>query len=341
MTTQATQATRARTMRAWQVETLGEPEDVLVLRDLPVPEPAAGQVRVRVSAAAVNFADTLLCRGEYQVRPDLPFVPGLEVCGEVTAVGEEVTGIGVGDRVIGGTALPAGGYAHEALLDADAVHAAPRALDDAEAAALVVSYQTGWFGLHRRARLRAGEHLLVHAASGGVGSAAVQLGAAAGAHVIGVVGGPDKAELARSLGCDVVVDRRAEDVVQRVKEATGGHGADVVYDPVGGSAYTASTRCIAFEGRVVVVGFASGTVPEARLNHVMVKNYSVLGLHLGLYRERDPEAVRACHAELVRLADEGRVRPLVGDRLALEDVPRALTSIAGGTTSGRPVVQLP
>src|SRR6202042_1592665 len=152
-------------------------------------------------------------------------------------------------------------------------------------------YQTGWFGLHRRARLAPGETLLVHAAAGGVGSGAVQLGKAAGARVIGVVGGAQKAETARALGADVVVDRLTQDFVEVVKEVTGGRGADVVYDSVGGEAYTRSTKCIAFEGRIVVVGFTSGTIPTATLNHALVKNYSILGLHWGLYERLDPEAV--------------------------------------------------
>lgn len=325
-------------MRAWQVTRHGAPREVLELRDVELPQPAPGQVRVRVSAAAINFADTLLCAGEYQVRPEPPFAPGLEVCGVVDAVGEQVTDLAPGDRVLGPTALPHGGLAEMALLDADLAYPAPESLDDAECSILVVSYHTGWLGLHRRAALRPGEHLLVHAATGGVGSAAVQLGRAAGAHVIGVVGGPDKAELARELGCDVVVDRKAEDVVEAVKQATGGHGADVVYDPVGGPAYEQSTRCIAFEGRILVVGFAGGARQQARLNHALVKNYSILGLHLNLYRERMPELVRECHADLVRLAEAGQIAPLVGERYHLEDAVDALEALAGGGTTGRLVV---
>lgn len=325
-------------IRAWQAHRLGDPADVLTLVDAPSPEPGPGQVRVAVRASAVNFADTLLCRGEYQVRPDPPFVPGMEVCGDVLEVGTDVTHVAVGDRVLGATALPAGSYATECLMDADATFAAPDGLDDAAAAALTVSYQTGWLALHRRAHLASGEFLLVHAASGGVGSAAVQLGVAAGARVIGVVGGADKVEIARELGCEVVIDRREEDVIERVKEATGGHGADVVYDPVGGSAYQQSTKCIAFEGRIVVVGFASGRVPEPRLNHAMVKNYSILGLHYGLYRERNHAVVEECQADLTRLADEGRIAPLVAERFGFEEVPAALARIASGSSTGRIVV---
>ena len=326
-------------IRAWQAQQLGTPAEVLALREVPSPRPGAGQVRVGVRASAVNFADTLMCRGEYQVRPEPPFVPGLEVCGNVLEVGEDVTHVAVGDRVLGGTAVPHGGFATECLMEASKTFPAPAGLDDAASAALMIGYQTGWFGLHRRAGLREGETLLVHAASGGVGSAAVQLGKATGARVIGVVGGQDKVAVAERMGCDVVIDRRSEDIIERVKAVTGGRGADVVYEPVGGPAYTASTKCIAFEGRIVVVGFASGTIPEPRLNHAMVKNYSILGLHWGLYEQHDPQAVRDCHDELVRLADAGRIEPLVAERFGFEEVPEALARIAGGSSTGRIVVE--
>ncbi|WP_277454382.1 NADPH:quinone oxidoreductase family protein [Janibacter sp. DB-40] len=326
-------------IRAWQAQQLGTPAEVLTLVEAPTPAPGPGQVRVRVRASAVNFADTLMCAGEYQVRPEPPFVPGLEVCGDVLEVGEGVTGVAVGDRVLGGTAVPHGGFATECLMDAARTYPAPTGLDDAASAALMISYQTGWFGLHRRAALREGETLLVHAASGGVGSAAVQLGKAAGARVIGVVGGRDKVDIAARMGCDVVIDRKAEDIITRVKEITDGHGADVVYDPVGGSAYTASTKCIAFEGRIIVVGFASGQVPEPRLNHAMVKNYTILGLHWSLYEQHEPQLVQECHAELVRLADAGLVEPLVTERFDFADTPAALTRIAGGSSTGRIVVE--
>lgn len=178
----------------------------------------------------------------------------------------------------------------------------------------------------------------MHAAAGGVGSAAVQLGKAAGATVIGVVGGPEKAKTAAALGCDLVIDRRTEDIVAAVKEFTGGRGADVVYDPVGGDAYAKSVKCIAFEGRIVVVGFASGTIPTPALNHALVKNYSVLGLHWGLYNTKDPQAVRDCHEELTRLAAEGVVKPLVSERVAMDGAAAAVQRVADGTSTGRIVV---
>jgi len=317
------------------VSVLGEPRDVMSLDEIPDPEPGAGQLLVRVLGASANFADALICRGMYQLKPPLPFTPGLELCGEVVALAPGATGFAVGDRVIGSSVLPAGGFAELALMDVATTFPAPGALDDAQAAALYIGYQTGWFGLHRRAHLQPAETLLVHAAAGGVGSAAVQLGKAAGARVVGVVGGREKADVARTLGADVVVDRHTEDFVEVVRDLTHGRGADVVYDPVGGDAYQRSTKCIAFEGRILVVGFAGGQIQSAALNHALVKNYSILGLHWGLYTAKEPGLVRVCHDELSRLAADGVVRPLVSERLALDAVADGLQRLADGTTVGR------
>ncbi|MFI5756859.1 NADPH:quinone oxidoreductase family protein [Streptomyces sp. NPDC051569] len=315
-------------MQAWRVHRNGEPGEVMRLEEVERPVPGQGQTRLRVRAANINFPDALLCRGHYQVRPPLPFTPGVEICGETED----------GRRVIATPALPYGGLAEYVVADAAAVLPAPEALDDAEAAALNIGYQTGWFGLHRRARLQAGETLLVHAAAGGVGSAAVQLGKAAGATVIGVAGGPGKARVARELGCDVVIDRRTDDIAAAVKEATGGRGADVVYDPVGGDAYTSSTKCVAFEGRIVVVGFAGGVVPAPALNHALVKNYSIMGLHWGLYHAKDPAAVLRCHQELTELAERGAIKPLISERVPMKGAADAVQRVADGTTTGRVVV---
>jgi len=308
---------------------------VLELAEVPRPRPGPGQLLVKVLAAAANFPDVLMLGGTYQVRPPLPFTPGVELCGEVVEAGEGAGGHQPGDRVIGGAVLPHGAFAEYALMDAGSVLPAPAALDDAEAAPFQVTYHTGWYALHRRAGLKAGETLLVHAAAGGVGSGAVQLGKAAGARVIGVAGGPDKARVARDLGADVVIDRRAEDFVAVVKEATGGRGADVVYDPVGGDAFRRSTKCIAFDGRILIIGFASGDIPQAALNHALVKNYSIVGVHWGLYARLHPAGVRDCHAELTRLAAAGEIRTLVSERLSLAEVPGAIARLAAGTTTGR------
>ncbi|MGW0532495.1 NADPH:quinone oxidoreductase family protein [Streptomyces sp. NPDC003032] len=315
-------------MQAWQVHENGEPGEVMRLAEVDRPRPGDGQVLLKVRAANINFPDALLCRGQYQVRPPLPFTPGVEICGETED----------GRRVIANPALPYGGFAEYAVADAAALLPAPDALDDAQAAALHIGYQTGWFGLHRRAHLQEGETLLVHAAAGGVGSAAVQLGKAAGAKVIGVVGGADKAEAARGLGCDLVLDRRTDDVVAGVKEATGGRGADVVYDPVGGDAYAKSAKCVAFEGRIVVVGFASGTIPSPALNHALVKNYAIMGLHWGLYNTKDPRSIARCHEELTELATKGVIRPLVSERVPMAGAAAAVQRVADGVTTGRVAV---
>ncbi|MFE9017125.1 NADPH:quinone oxidoreductase family protein [Streptomyces sp. NPDC007808] len=315
-------------MQAWQVHENGEPSEVMRLEQVEPPTPGDGQVLLKVRAANINFPDALLCRGLYQVRPPLPFTPGVEICGETED----------GRRVLANPALPYGGFAEYAVADTAAVLPAPDALDDAEAAALHIGYQTGWFGLHRRAGLQAGETLLVHAAAGGVGSAAVQLGKAAGATVIGVVGGAEKAAVARELGCDVVIDRRAQDVVAAVKEATGGRGADVVYDPVGGEAYAQSAKVVAFEGRIVVVGFASGSIPSPALNHALVKNYSILGLHWGLYNTKNPKLIQHCHEQLTELAARGAIKPLVSERVPMGGAAAAVQRVADGVTTGRVVV---
>ncbi|MGA5169105.1 MULTISPECIES: NADPH:quinone oxidoreductase family protein [Streptomyces] len=318
-------------MQAWRVHRNGEPGEVMRREEVDRPTPGDGQLLLKVRAANVNFPDALLCRGHYQVRPPLPFTPGVEVCGETED----------GRRVIATPSLPHGGLAEYVVADRAAVLPAPDALDDAEAAALHIGYQTGWFGLHRRAALREGETLLVHAAAGGVGSAAVQLGKAAGAKVVGVVGGAEKAAVARDLGCDAVIDRHGDDVVAAVKEFTGGRGADVVYDPVGGDAYAKSAKCVAFEGRIVVVGFASGDIPAPALNHALVKNYTIMGLHWGLYNQKDPEAIRRCHDLLTEYAAKGLIKPLIGDRVAFEDAAAAVQRVADGTTTGRLVVLPP
>ncbi|MGQ0624352.1 MAG: NADPH:quinone oxidoreductase family protein [Sporichthyaceae bacterium] len=322
-------------MKAWQAGSLGEPHEVLQLRETEVPAPGPGQLGVRVLAAVANFPDVLMCRGLYQERPELPFTPGVELCGEVTALGAGVNSVAIGDRVIGMAVLPHGGFAEHAILSAAFAFAAPPALDDAAAAALTIAYQTGWFALHKRTTLRAGETLLVHAAAGGVGSAAIQLGKAAGARVIGVVGGRAKAEIATALGADVVIDRYVTDFVAEVKKTTGGRGVDVVYDPVGGDAFRGSTKCIAFEGRILVIGFAGGDIPSAAMNHTLIKNYSVVGLHWGLYREKDPQAMHDCHAELGKLVESKVIAPWISERVPLAQVPAALTHLADGTTTGR------
>ena len=325
-------------MRAWQVAALGEPADVMAAVEAPLPEVGPGHLRVRVLATALNFPDVLMVRGHYQVRPDLPFTPGVEVCGEVLELGDGVAGFAVGDRVVGTTAVPHGGLAQECLMPATGTFAAPVSLTDAEASALTIGYQTAYVGLVRRAALEAGETLLVHAAAGGVGTAAVQVGKALGARVVAVVGSAAKADVARAAGADVVVDRSAGDLVAALKDALGRSGADVVFDPVGGAAYDASTKVVAFEGRIVVVGFTSGTIPAPALNHALVKNYSILGLHWGLYLQRDHAVAAAAHDQLVAWADAGLVRPVVSQQEPFDEAPGALSRLGAGESTGRLVV---
>ena len=316
-------------MRAWRVHELGDPSAV-TLDDVPVPTPGEGQLLVKVRAAALNFPDVLMAAGLYQERPPLPYTPGVELCGEVE---------GTGRRVLGSPSGGPGAFAEYALMDAATAFPVPDGMPDEKAAALYLTYQTGHVGLHRRAHLQAGEWLLVHAGAGGVGSAAIQLGKAAGAHVIATAGGPEKVQVCRDLGADHVVDYTAEDFVPVVKEVTGGSGADVVYDPVGGDVFDRSRRCIAFEGRLVVVGFTSGRIPEAPANHLLVKNYSVVGLHWGLYRTHDPAVVGLVHEELTRLYQDGRIDPLVSQVLPLEKAPSALEALAGRGTVGKVVLK--
>jgi NADPH2:quinone reductase len=316
-------------MRAWRVHELGDPSQVMSLDEVEQPTPGEGQVLVKVKAAALNFPDVLMAMGMYQERPPLPYTPGVELCGEIE---------GTGQRVIGSPSGGPGAFAEYALMDAAAAFPVPEGMPDEKAAALHLTYQTGHVGLHRRAHLQAGEWLLVHAGAGGVGSAAIQLGKAAGARVIATAGGARKVEVCRRLGADHVVDYTAEDFVPVVKEVTGGHGADVVYDPVGGDVFDRSRKCVAFEGRIVVVGFTSGRIPDAPANHLLVKNYSVVGLHWGLYRKHEPALFGTVHDELTRLVRAGDVDPLVSRVLPLDEAPQALKALADRSTVGKVVL---
>lgn len=326
-------------MAAWRVTHHGQPADVLEFTRSELPEPSERQVLVEVRACGVNFADSLLCRGDYQESPELPFTPGLEVAGVVLAAGDSA-GIPPGTRVVASPALPHGGYAQRCLAEAADVLELPEGIDDVTAAASHIAFQTAWIGLHRRARLRSGETVLVHAAAGGTGSAALQLAREAGARVLAVAGGAAKAERCRQLGAHEVIDRHSADIVEAVRDLTAGRGVDIVYDPVGGPALSDSRRSVAFEGRVVVVGFASGSAPDIPANHVLVKNYDVIGLQWPAYRRAEPELVREAHREIGRLLAGGRVRPLLAPTRPLTDAANALEELTSGQTSGK-VVLLP
>lgn len=328
-------------MRAWRVHQPGEPADVLRLEDIVAdPVPGPGEALIRVEATAVNFADILLCRGSYQVRPPHPFTPGLETCGIVEALGPGVVDLPVGARVAGLSALPSGGYAERALVRAGAAVVMPDDVPAADATVLYTTYQTSHVALHHRARLQAGEWLLVHAAASGVGAAALQLGLAAGARVIATAGGPDKVAGCLAAGAHHAIDYTAADLYAEVMAITGGHGVDVAYDPVGGDAGDVTRRLMAWEGRLLVIGFASGTVPSYPGNHVLVKNYSIVGVHWGAYADHEGgrAVIEAAQDDLVRLYRSGAVHPDVTDTLPLEAVPEALARVGGRRSRGRLVI---
>jgi NADPH2:quinone reductase len=292
-----------------------------------------------VHAAACNFPDILVCQGRYQERPELPFTPGLEIAGEVVAAGEGAR-FGPGDRVIGWPPVGRGGYAELVVLNADATLPWPDGMTAAQAAGMLITYQTGVCALHHRGQLRDGETLLVHAAAGGVGTAAVQLGKAAGARVIGTAGGPEKCALVKELGADEVVDYSNEDLVARVKELTGGRGADVIFDPVGGDVFDASRRLAAFEGRILVIGFASGVHASAPTPHVLVKNYSVVGVHWGYYRQMRPEMIPRWQQQLDELWAKRLIDPLVSTELPLDRAPEALRLLGSRGSTGKVVLRV-
>ncbi len=324
------------------VHELGGPES-LRFEDVDPGEPSDGLVRIKVQSASINFPDALMVAGLYQSQPELPFVPGFEVSGLVSSAPPE-SGFEPGDRVMalldnGG--LTRGGYAEIADALPSSVIKMPQNMPFDEAAGFTLIYQTGWFGLHRRARLQPGETLLVHAGAGGVGSAAIQLGKAAGATVIATAGSDQKVELCKKLGADLALNYKTQDFVEEVKRATAGRGADVVYDPVGGDVYDRSTKCIAFEGRIVLVGFTSGRIPQAATNHVLIKNYSVVGLHWGLYKKRAPDLIPPAQKSLFDLYQQGKIKPHISTRLPLKQAPRAMAMVAEGKTTGKVVLTIP
>jgi NADPH2:quinone reductase len=325
-------------VRAWQVHTLGGPEQALRLAEVDEPRPRPGEVVIGVRAAALNFFDILLCRGEYQERPGLPFTPGGEISGTVLAAGEGA-GLPTGRRVIATPQLPRGGYAEKVAVPESSVFSIPDAMPFEKAAALPITYQTAHVALHHRARLESGETVLVHAGAGGVGSAAIQIAKSAGARVIATAGGSRKVGICENLGAEITVDYREENFVEVVKDATDGRGADVIFDPVGGDVFDGSRRCVAFEGRIVVIGFAGGRIAEAPTNHVLVKNYSVVGMHWGLYTRVMPGLVRGTHEDLVDLYEAGEIDPLISEVSSFERLPEALSMLGDRGTHGKIVLR--
>ena len=324
-------------MKAWTVTRIADPQEALELAEKPKPETGAGEVLVKVQAAALNFFDILQCQGKYQEKPPLPFTPGAEIAGTIEAVGEGVN-LKTGQRVLATPLLPNGGLAEWACVKEEGIFPIPDSLSYPEAAAMFITYQTAYFALHRTARLQPGEVLLVHAGSGGVGSAAIQLGKAAGATVIATAGSDEKTEICKQLGADRVINYRTEDFVSIVKEVTNGKGANVIFDPVGGDTFDRSRKCIAFEGRLLVIGFAGGRIADAPTNHALIKNYSIVGVHFGLFRNLMPAEVMKAHQELMALFEQGAIRPLVYEELPFEKVPDALDLLGERKTYGKLVV---
>jgi NADPH2:quinone reductase len=321
-------------MRALVCEAYG-PVENLKIAELPMPEPKAGEILMRVGAAGVSFAALLGMQGKHQNKPALPYVPGNEMAGHVVKLGPGVTNLAVGQRVT--TGVSQGAYAEYAVAAAANAVPIPETMPYAQATNFPTLYPTAYGALKWKADMQPGEVLLVHGAGGGSGLTAIEVGKAMGAIVIASAGGAEKLAAARDAGADHLIDYRTEDLRARVLELTDGRGADVVYDPVGGDTYARSTKCIAFEGRILIIGFAGGQIQSAALNHALVKNYSIVGLHWGLYQSKNPQLIKDCHAQLTKMVADGAIRPLVSERLGLDEVPAGVQRLADGGTVGRVV----
>ena len=314
-----------------------EGPDALVIEERPSPIPGPGQVLVRVRAASVNFPDYLMTKGLYQLKPDLPFTPGMEAAGDILALGPDVTGWAVGDRVV--ATMRFGAFAEEVLASAEGLMAIPPGFDYATGCAFPAAYSTAWVALRRRDYVKPGETLLVHGAAGGVGLAAVELGKLFGARVIATIGDDAKAEVVRRYGADVVINYR-NGFREAVLEATGGRGADVIYDPVGGDVFDESTRCIAWGGRILIIGFAGGRIADLKTNMALIKGFSVVGVRAGEFARRDPPAGRENMEALLRLCAEGRINPHVSHRLPLDKAADAMKVLANRQVIGKCVLEL-
>lgn len=312
------------------------PPDSLVVEELPSPAPGHGEVLLAVRACGVNFPDVLIIQNKYQFRPPLPFAPGGEVAGVVTALGEGVRGLAVGDRVIGSTGW--GGFAEEIVIDAGRVIPIPDEMDFVTASAFLLTYGTSHHALKDRAQLRAGETLLVLGAAGGVGLAAVELGKVMGARVIAAASTPEKLAVCREHGADEVIDYAREDLKERVKQLTAGEGADVVYDPVGGSYSEAALRATAWNGRFLVIGFAAGDIPKVPLNLVLLKGCQIVGVFWGAFTAREPARHLANVAELMAWFREGKLKPHISATYPLEQAAAALNDMAERRVMGKVVL---
>lgn len=309
----------------------------MVLAQVEDPAPGPGEVRVRVQAAALNFFDLLLVQGKYQAKPAFPFTPGAEAAGVVDAVGEGVTEVSAGDRVI---ALPSFGcYAEAVVAPASRVLPVPDGMDFAKAAAMPIVYQTSWFGLVERARLQAGEWLLVHAGASGVGMSAIQIGRALGARVIATAGSDAKVEFCLKQGAAHAFNYSDAAWVDAVKQITG-RGADVVYDPVGGDIFDLSTKCMASQGRIVIIGFTSGRIPQIAANRLLLKNISAVGAIWGNWCAEHPRYMQEAHEELVALWKSGKIDPVLYREYDFAEAPQALRDLGNRVAMGKAVLRV-
>lgn len=323
-------------MKAWRVHEWCEPEQ-MSFEDIPTPEPGKGEIRIRNHAAALNFFDILMVQGKYQTKPPRPFTPGSEVAGTVEAVGEGVTQFDIGDRVQ--AMATSGGYAECSIAPAAKTFRIPDAMSFEEAASMIVIYQTSYFALTHRTKINPGEWLLVHAAAGGVGLSATQIGKALGARVIATAGSEEKLQFCLSQGAEHALNYRDASWVDAVKKITG-RGADIVYDPVGGEIFDLSTKCIAPEGRLLVIGFAGGTIPSIAANRILLKNMSVTGVYWGGYLEHHPEYMAEAEAALFKMYEAGQINPIVSESFALADAVMALNALATRKTVAKVVLTM-
>ena len=323
-------------MRALVVEELAPDYAGCVVKEIPTPQPGPGEVRIRVRAAAVNFPDLMQTRGEHQHKPPVPFVPGMELAGEIDALGEGVTGFQVGDPVCGGGR---GGMAEFAVLPAAGLRRKPEPLSFSQAAGYAVAYLTAYVAFERCARLQPDEWVLVHGAAGGVGLAAVDLAQIMGAKVIAASASDHKLDvIAREYAPDATVNV-TKGFRERVKELTGGKGADVIYDPVGGDVFDESLRCIAFGGRILSIGFTSGRLPVLPVNIALIKGFSVIGVRAGEFGRQFPAKGRENHEAIWKLADEGKVKPRVDAEYPLSEWRAAFDSLADRKVIGKTIVR--
>ncbi|UCH72843.1 MAG: NADPH:quinone oxidoreductase family protein [Rhodospirillales bacterium] len=324
-------------MRAIRVDEFGGPE-AAKLAELEPPRPGPDEVRIRVHAAGVNFADTLMVRGRYQATPPPPFTPGMEVAGEIVDAGANIKWFKPGDRAI--AVLDHGGFAEEILAHHSRIMQMPVGMSFEAAAASPIVYGTSHVALTHRTRLAPGETLLVHGAAGGAGLAAVELGKVLGAKVIAVASTPEKRRVVTDYGAGHVLDPNNEVIHERVLELTGNKGADVIYDPVGGDAFNASLRCAAFEARIIIVGFAGGKIQRIPANILLVKNISAIGYYWGAYATHRLEVLRESFTQLKGMYEAGQLKPLVGATFPLEQAAAALAHLSDRKAVGKTIITM-